>query len=943
MLNPARTLAIAGLLLAPLAVPAITPGAASASTDGTRVVISEVYGAGGNSGALYNRDFVELYNPADAALDLDGLSVQYRSATGISNPSGVVPLSGTIPGKGHFLLGLASGANGVALPATVDQDNASVNLSGSTGTVFLANQKTVLSAPATGSVTGDGRISDLVGFGTSNTFETVVAPAPGTTTSISRTAAGEDTDDNGADLKAGPPSPQNTISGDGGGCGGPATEQTIPQVQGTTGTSPFVCRNVTTSGVVTASYPTGGLNGFYVQTPGSGGDLPTGHDASDAVFVHLGAQTSYPAIGDHVQVTAPVSEFHGLTELSPAVGGVTTLADAAAAPVPVTDPYPATDAGREAEEGMLQAPSGDFTVSDVFTLNNFGEIDLASGTTPLRQPTDVAAPTSAAAEAVADDNAARAVTLDDGSSSNYLSAANSSQPLPWITRDTPVRVGAVAHFTRPVVLDYRNDLWKLQPTSRLTPANAATVQPVTFPNTRTAAPEHVDGDLRIASFNVLNFFNETGRAYAAEGHTCTSFNDRAGEPVTVDDCGPEGPRGAWDDADRQRQLDKEVRAINSLGADVLSLEEIENSAKYDGPENRDVALATLVTALNADARDAGAGSDVWSFVPSPAVADQPALADQDVIRTAFIYKNAVAEPVGPSYILTGSDPFASAREPLGQVFRPKGGVESQEFLAVVNHFKSKGSGSGPDADQGDGQGASNATRVAEAQALVGFVDDLKAATGVSKVFLTGDFNSYTKEDPLQELYDAGYTDVGSAKSPSEYTYVFDGLVGSLDHVLVNDEALATVKDAHVWNINSVESVAYEYSRHNYNATDFYAPNAYRSSDHDPTLVGFTLPSPPKSTATTATTAPREPGVRSRATVTATVRADGGTPVTGGAVEVWDGATLLGTGRVADATADVAVQFTSMGQHTLTVRYLGTPAFLPSETTFTVRVKQKPKG
>ena len=240
MPNPARTLAIAGLLLAPLAVPAITPGAASASTDGTQVVISEVYGAGGNSGALYNRDFVELYNPADAAVDLDGLSVQYRSATGTANPSGVVPLSGTIPGKGHFLLGLASGANGVALPATVDQDNASVNLSGSTGTVFLANQKTALSAPATGSVTGDGRISDLVGFGTSNTFETAVAPAPGTTTSISRTAAGDDTDDNGADLKAGPPSPQNTTSGDGGGCGGPATEQTIAQVQGTTGTSPFV-------------------------------------------------------------------------------------------------------------------------------------------------------------------------------------------------------------------------------------------------------------------------------------------------------------------------------------------------------------------------------------------------------------------------------------------------------------------------------------------------------------------------------------------------------------------------------------------------------------------------------------------------------------------------------------------------------------------------------
>ena len=116
-----------------------------------------------------------------------------------------------------------------------------------------------------------------------------------------------------------------------------------------------MCRNVTTSGVVTASYPTGGLDGFYLQTPGTGGDLPTGHDASDAVFVYLGSQTAYPAIGDQVQVTAPVSEFNGLTELSPAVGGVTALADGAAAPAPVTDPYPATDAGREAQEGSCGA------------------------------------------------------------------------------------------------------------------------------------------------------------------------------------------------------------------------------------------------------------------------------------------------------------------------------------------------------------------------------------------------------------------------------------------------------------------------------------------------------------------------------------------------------------------------------------------------------------
>ena len=211
------------------------------------------------------------------------------------------------------------------------------------------------------------------------------------------------------------------------------------------------------------------------------------------------------------------------------------------------------------------------------------------------------------------------------------------------------------------------------------------------------------------------------------------------------------------------------------------------------------------------------------------------------------------------------------------------------------------------------------------------------------MFLTGDFNSYTHEDPMQKLYDAGYTDVGSHESPGEYTYVFDGLVGSLDHVLVNDDALATVKGAHVWNINSVESVAYEYSRFNYNATNFYVANPYRSSDHDPTLVGFTIPAPPKATATTATVSPTEPGVQDPTTVTATVKATDGTPASSGTVEVYDGATKLGQADVVNGVAQVPVRFATKGTHTISVRYLGTDAFLASSTTATVRVKQKPKG
>ena len=211
-----------------------------------------------------------------------------------------------------------------------------------------------------------------------------------------------------------------------------------------------------------------------------------------------------------------------------------------------------------------------------------------------------------------------------------------------------------------------------------------------------------------------------------------------------------------------------------------------------------------------------------------------------MIRTAFIYKKAKATPVGTSKILTGSAAFANAREPLAQVFKPVGGSENQQFLVVVNHFKSKGSGSGADADQGDGQGGSNASRVAQAKALVAFVKENQDATGTKRVYLTGDFNSYTQEDPMQVLYEAGFTDIGAAKT-DEATYLFDGVVGSLDHVLANAAGYQQVADADVWNINSVESVAYEYSRYNYNATNFYAPNAYRSSDHDPLVVGINTP------------------------------------------------------------------------------------------------------
>src|SRR5690606_18795417 len=240
------------------------------------------------------------------------------------------------------------------------------------------------------------------------------------------------------------------------------------------------------------------------------------------------------------------------------------------------------------------------------------------------------------------------------------------------------------------------------------------------------------------------------------------------------------------------------------------------------------SLATLVAALNE-----AEGSEVWGYAPSPA--ETPA--EEDVIRTAFIYRTEAVELVGDSHILLDDPAYTNAREPLAQAFRPAGS-DAGVFLAVVNHFKSKSSGgaTGPDADQGDGQGAYNAARVAQASALVEFAEEVATGLETEHVFLLGDFNSYGHEDPVKVIEAAGF--VNQAPKTGESTYVFGGEVGSLDHVFASVAADETVTGVDVWNINAVEALALEYSRYNYNATNFYEPHLYRASDHDPVIVGF---------------------------------------------------------------------------------------------------------
>ncbi|MDO4888758.1 MAG: ExeM/NucH family extracellular endonuclease [Actinomycetaceae bacterium] len=856
--EPRRALAwlAAGVVLVSPAIPA-----AQASPTGDGVVIDEVYARGGSADSTYSSKYVELYNPTGSPASLDGMTLAYWPV-GRSAASAKLTLTGSIAPGGRYVV--AAGSNGTGGEQLPKADAAApFNLAGASGSVLLVTDEALLQPNALqqGDVAGAEGVVDAVGWGSATVREG--SPAPGGVgggQSVGR-ADGADTNDNGADFAAAAPSPglatgaspSPSQSPDPGASPSPSqssspehsdqpspetsatpqpdaeaqTVTPIADIQGPGSESPLAGQTVTTRGVVTAAYPSGGFNGAYIQTPGTGGANDDG--ISDGLFVHSSKLATSVQIGDYVEVTGKVSEYNGMTQVSAASFSTLDGQDVAA-PQPVTlERLPADDAGKEALEGMLVDISGPMTVTNNYDTNRYGQVGLAFGTEPLRQPSDAYNPSRNPDEiaALEADNAAREITLDDGLSWSYTGANNSHPevPLPYVSKESPLRVGAAATLSRPVVLDYRHQ-WNLQPVAPVTSADGGdrSAEYATFTNTRTEGPKDVGGNVSVSSFNVLNYFTDLGQGEAG----CQAYTDREGTPVTARNC---DVRGAYTREAFERQQAKIVAAINRLDASIVSLEEIETSSRYG--HGRDESIAALVTALNEDA-----GYDKWAYVPSPAALP----ASEDAIRLAFIYQKGQVAPAGESRILIGDRAFTGyAREPLAQSWRGldgAGNAVGEEFTVVVNHFKSKGSLSKAyDDDTDPYQGNNNKLRTAQAQALASWIE--REYPG-KPVFVVGDLNSYSAEDPILTLKDAGYAQIAEAFGVDGHSYQYGGRVGSLDHALANERAMAMVTGADVWNVNAMESIALEYSRHNYNVKDLWDAGPYRSSDHDPVKFGLRI-------------------------------------------------------------------------------------------------------
>ncbi|WP_022893760.1 ExeM/NucH family extracellular endonuclease [Agromyces subbeticus] len=765
---------VAGLLAAPPAL---------ASVDGTGVVINEVYARGGSANQPFVNKFVELYNPTDSAVQLDGWSLQYRSATSTGAASNVGALSGEIAANSHYLIGLNSnGASGAALPAT---DAAFTwGPSGTTGSLFLANVAGAIN-PGTGSIVNHAEVVDYVGYGASLNFEGAVAAYPGTNSvpgSIVRTDFA-DTDVNSADFTF---TETVTPQGSGGVVEPPdPTAATIAEVQGTGDASPLVGTAVTVEGVITGDYRSGGYGGVTIQTP----DTDTTPGASDGLFVFQ--MPAVGAIGDLVRVTGTVSEYFGLTQVTAVADGAEVVTPAAGVPAPAELPSSLVGSAREPLESMLVAPTGSYLVSSTHESTSFGSVWLAAGETlPVKSTEQVDAGPAAAEIAAA--NRARLLVLDDGWNTRADNAAHPNEQ-PYLTEETIVRNGDRVVFpATPYVLSYGFNAWRLQPATPIDNVSAVAKPTFEAQNARPSGVPAVGGDVQIGVFNVLNYFT-----------TLTSQNPEA--------------RGADTAEEFALQEEKIVEAITALDAEIVALQEIENSLKVDG--TADEAIGALVAALNA-----AEGSQVWSFVPTPAALTA---ATTDVIQNAIIYRSDAVSPKGEALTITDEAVWGNAREPIGQSFELANGTD---LAVIANHFKSK-SGSGT--EPADGQGHFNADRVAQANSLLTLAGQLDAAA--DEVFLLGDFNAYAQEDPIQVLTAAGYTDLLPALAPGEYTYSFDGELGSLDHALANAEGTEAVTGIGRWAINSPEWGAREYGRE---AAD--DGSVFRSSDHDPTLIGIDL-------------------------------------------------------------------------------------------------------
>jgi len=278
-----------------------------------------------------------------------------------------------------------------------------------------------------------------------------------------------------------------------------------------------------------------------------------------------------------------------------------------------------------------------------------------------------------------------------------------------------------------------------------------------------------------------------------------------------------------------------------MDADIIGIIEIENDGY--GPTS---AIQDLVDRLNA-----ATVPGTYAFIDADAETGQVNSLGTDAIKVGFLYKPAVVAPVGQTAALntdsfvTGGDSAARNRPALAQAFEEL--ATGGRLTVVVNHLKSKGSAcDAPDA--GDGQGNCNLVRLNAALEMAAWLQTDPTGIGDPDILIVGDLNSYAMEDPIMALEEFGYTNlILDFVGPDAYSYVFDGQWGYLDHALGSASLVSQVSGVTEYHINSDEPSVLDYNTNFKSAgqiLSLFAPDEFRSSDHDPVIVGLNLTNAP---------------------------------------------------------------------------------------------------
>lgn len=624
--------------------------------------------------------------------------------------------------------------------------------------------------------------------------------------------------------------------------GNPLTYTTT--AYGDTDASPILGATVTVQAVVTGDFQyfdsdvTKSLGGFYIQEEWF--DEDGNPESSEGVYVYDGSNTVDVEIGDLVEIEAVVAQYYGETELkdissisilakdqlSLVEPGVIRLENNTSVTVNQDGDY---QADLESYEGMLVTFPESLSIMELRLLERFNEIQLVAGPRPV-QYAQIHSPDTEGLDAHLKTVGARTIKYDDGLNWQYR-GVELLEGLAGFKESSAVRMGdTITGLTG--VLDYKwsgngssGATWRVRSTTD--DANVFTSSlKGDSPNPRQSSPDKLKGDVIVASTNLFNFF------LTLDGETAAGHS----------------PRGADNAEEFERQMAKIVNGLSALNADIIGIIEIEND--FDPVNDNSTAIEVLVNKLNEKTDD-----KLWDYVYPGSQ-----FVDTDAIATALIYnKNKVAIAEG-TQVLQFTDELAAQLEtfkdwdfeanpiydqvpsnhhPLVVSFEHL--TSGEEFTVVVNHLKAKSKSGMSDPTSGnydhkDGASYWNKMRLDGVTALSEWLKTKPTGVDSSNVILLGDFNAYYNEDPIQYLkHNSFYHPLGR----DAYSYSYDGMVGSLDHIMVSKSLRRKVRSATTWNINSDEATVLNYNIYsNRDLNYFDSAGAARFSDHDPTLIGL---------------------------------------------------------------------------------------------------------